>query len=241
MVRRTGWIGMGVVVFAAMNVARSESVDDVQKKLVEAHAKMKSYSCKMKTVQNMDMGGGNKMSSDYTGTVEWSRKGEKYLFRSEMKGNSVQNFGGQENKMEASATIICDGDMVYTLSTQMGQTMAMKQKPDGSMGGEPKKVFEDLLARNNVKVLADEKVDGESCFVLEATPKDPAEAATMSKTVMYFRKDVGINVKTVGFDKDGKEIFTNTSTDFKLNSEIDAARFVFKAPEGVQVMDMTNQ
>jgi outer membrane lipoprotein-sorting protein len=156
-----------------------------------------------------------------------------------MKGAAVQSFGGQENKTEMSVTMICDGDSMYTLSTQMGQTMATKQKPDASLGGDLKKYFEDIIAKHNVKVLPDEKIDGEACFVIEATPKDPAAAASIAKTIMYFRKDIGINVKMVGMDKDGKEVFSNISSDFKINSDIAADRFVFKAPEGVQVMDMT--
>ena len=35
-------------------------------------------------------------------------------------------------------------------------------------------------------------------------------------------------------------MMTTKYTDIKLNEKIDPERFVFTAPEGVQVMDMTN-
>ncbi|MEK7710278.1 MAG: hypothetical protein AAB341_00145 [Planctomycetota bacterium] len=239
MVRRVTWIVTCLLVVGVPGLVRADSIEDVQKKLIESNAKLKSYSCKMKMVQNLDMGQGNKVQSDYAGTTEWMRKGDKVALRTDLKGTAVQSFGGQDNKMEMSVTLVCDGDALYTLSTQMGQTMATKQKPDDSLGGEPKKFIDNIVAKHNVKVMPDDKVDGEACFVIEATPKDPADAATIAKTIMYFRKDIGVNVKTVGMDKDGKEVFSNTSSEFKINADVAADRFVFKAPEGVQVMDMT--
>ncbi len=219
-------------------VVRADSIEDVEKKLIEAHSKMKSYTSKTKTVQSFDMGGGNKMSSDYGGNIEWKRDGEKQMFRTEMKGTTTQSMGGTDNKMDVSVTMIGDGSFLYTLSDQMGQKMATKQKPDSAMTGDPKKLFEKIHADNVVKLLPEEKVDGMSTIVLEVVPKDAA-GSPVAKSIMYFAKDTGINVKVVGKDKDGKEVFTNTSTDIKLNTEIPNDRFVFKAPEGVQVMDMT--
>ncbi|MDO8629518.1 MAG: hypothetical protein Q7R41_03405 [Phycisphaerales bacterium] len=239
MVRRVAWIVTCILVVGVPGLVRADSIEDIQKKLVESHAKLKSYACKMKMVQNFDMGQGNKMQSDYAGTTEWMRKDDKFALRTDLKGTAIQSFGGQDNKMDMSVTMVCDGDTLYTLSTQMGQTMATKQKPDATLGGDPKKIMDDIVSKHNVKVMPDDKVDGETCFVIETTPKDPADAANIAKTIMYFRKDIGVIAKTVGMDKDGKEVFTNTSSEFKINSDIAADRFVFKAPEGVQVMDMT--
>lgn len=233
------WSCVGLMALSLAGVARAaDSLEDVEKKLVEAHSKMKSYTSKTKTVQSFDMGGGNKMSSDYGGNIEWKREGEKQMFRTEMKGTTTQSMGGTDNKMEVSVLMISDGDFLYTLSEQMGQKMATKQKPDTAMAGDPKKLFEKIRADNEVKVLPEEKLDGASVIVLEVIPKNTADGP-VAKSMMYFAKDTGINVKVVGKDKDGKEVFTNTSTDIKLNTEIAKDRFVFKAPEGVQVMDMT--
>lgn len=239
MVRRVAWIVTCLLAVGVPGLVRADSIEDIQKKLVESNAKLKSFSCKMKMVQNFDMGQGNKMQSDYAGTTEWMRKGDKFALRTDLKGTAVQSFGGQDNKVEMSVTMVCDGDALYTLSTQMGQTMAAKQKPDDSLGGEPGKIIDDIVAKQNVKVMPDGTVDGEACFVIEATPKDPADAPNVARTIMYFRKDIGVNVKTVGLDKDGKEVFSTTASEFKINADIAADRFVFKAPEGVQVMDMT--
>ena len=233
------WSCACLMALSLSGVARAaDSIEDVEKKLVEAHSKMKSYTSKTKTVQNFDMGQGNKMSSDYGGNIEWKRDGEKQMFRTEMKGTTTQSMGGTDNKMEVSVLMISDGSFLYTLSEQMGQKMATKQKPDTAMTGDPKKLFEKIHSDNTIKMLPDEKVDGVSTVVFEVIPKDTS-ASPVAKSIMYFAKDTGINIKVVGKDKDGKDVFTNTSTDIKLNTEIASDRFVFKAPEGVQVMDMT--
>jgi outer membrane lipoprotein-sorting protein len=232
------WSLAGVLALSLTGAAFAQSVDEVEKKLVDAHAKIKSYTSKTKTTQNFDMGGGNKMSSDYSGTVEWKRVGDKSKFRTEMKGATVQSIGGTENKMDVSVLMVSDGDALYTLSEQMGQKMATKQKPDSTMTGDPKLLFEKVKAENDIKVLPDEKVEGMSTVVLEVTPK-AADQSPVAKSLMYFDKETGINVKVVGKDKDGKEVFVNTVSDIKMNTDIADDRFAFTAPEGVQVMDMT--
>ncbi len=58
---------------------------------------------------------------------------------------------------------------------------------------------------------------------------------------MYFEKATGMMVKMVGKDSAGKVMMETLTTDLKVNSSISADRFVFNAPEGVQVIDMTQQ
>src|SRR5262249_17648891 len=91
----------------------------------------------------------------------------------------------------------------------------------------------------NLKLLPDEKVDGKPCWAIELVIKDPAARAMMGRTVTYYDKNNGIGVKSVTTDKDGKVTTTSTTTDIKLNADIKPDKFVFKAPEGVKVQDLT--
>jgi len=220
--------------------AAAQTVEEAEKKLAESFAKLKSYTAKTKMVQDLDLGEGNKMKSDMDGTIEWSRKGDKALYRSDMKGSSAQTFGGQEMKTDASTTVISDGDVVYTLTDQAGQKMAYKQKADVTIGGDAKSVLQPMREDHTLKLLADEKVDGQDCFVIEAMPKE-MEGNPFGKMVLYFRKDAGLNIKVVGRDPKDKTVYTASTTDIKLNPDVDPQRFVFKAPEGVELMDMTKQ
>ena len=61
----------------------------------------------------------------------------------------------------------------------------------------------------------------------------------MSKMVTHYRKDCGQSVKTVTYAKDGKVTMTSVTSDVKVNPSLSDDRFVFKAPAGVEVQDMT--
>jgi outer membrane lipoprotein-sorting protein len=58
---------------------------------------------------------------------------------------------------------------------------------------------------------------------------------------MYYSQEHGVPVKSVMYGPDGKPITTMTFSDYKFDVKIDPQRFVFKAPEGVQVIDQTAQ
>ena len=209
-----------------------ETLESVEKKIVEKWSKLESMSAKM-TMEMSQAGASGK--SD--GTVEYLKRDEKELFRSEMK--MTQEMGAQ--KMEVSVCMICDGEFAYTSTDMMGQKMVMKQKPDamqGSPGG--KSMFDNLEKINELKSLPDEKVDGKPTFVIEATPK-AAGAQPPMKSKLFFAKDTGIMIKMVVLDAEGKSAMTMSYTEVKLNPKIDPGRFVFEAPEGVQIMDMTGQ
>jgi outer membrane lipoprotein-sorting protein len=177
------------------------------------------------------------MSMKSEGTIEYLIQDGKELFRMDM--TMKQSMGGQE--MDGSMSTIADGQFVYAVTEMMGQKMAMKQKPDsfqGAVGG--KQMFEDMKKSNELKLLPDEKVDGQATFVIEATPKS-AGPRPYANSKMFFAKDSGIMVKMVGVDTGGNEVMTMKVSDVKRDPKIDADRFVFKAPEGVQVMDMTGR
>lgn len=235
---RLRWMYMGLLgLVATTGLARAESVEDVEKSILKAAGELKSYTAKSKSVQDMDMGNGMSSKSEMSATIEWAKKGDKSLYRSEMKGTMVQKISGQEIKNESSTLIVSDGDFLYSVAETMGQKMAMKLKADPLATGAPKEMLATLKQNHDVKALPSAKVEDRDCFVLEATPKQAAGPIT--KTTYYFCKQTGIAVKTVSADKSGKAVMTNTLSDIKVNTEIDPKRFVFEAPAGVTVQDLT--
>ena len=207
-----------------------ETLESVEKKIIEQWSKLKSMSAK--TTMEMTMQG---MSMKSDGTTEYLNDQGKEKYRMDMK--MEQSFGDQ--KMEGSVSTISDGTFVYNLNDMMGQKMAMKQKAD-SLQGAPggRQMFDNMKKNSELTLLPDEKIDGQAAYVIESKPKSPGPQP-MSKSKMYFAKDSGIMIKMVGLDAEGKAIMTMNVKDVKLNPKISPDRFVFKAPEGVQVMDMT--
>ncbi|MBI4719295.1 MAG: outer membrane lipoprotein carrier protein LolA [Planctomycetes bacterium] len=240
MMRLSRALGACVLCLACGRWAAAETIEEVEKKLVEAQGKLKSYTAKTKTTQDLDMSEESKIKSTDEGTIEWMRVGDKTLFRQDSKSMTSGKLGGKEMKEELTQTIINDGQFFYTLSDQGGQKTAYKTKADDSMTNDAKQMFAMMREDHNLKLVGDEKVDGADCYVVELVPKQ-TEGNPVVKNIMSFRKDCGIAVKTVGKDKNDKVIFTNTTTDIKLNAEIARDRFEFKAPEGVELMDMSKE
>ena len=218
--------------------ARGDGIEDVEKKLIDAHAKLKSLSCRMKMTEHVELGEGIEINSHNDGTVEWMKKGDQVLYRSDAKSSSMQKFAGQEMKTEAETTIIADGEFYYELSLQGGQKYVRKDKPPATLAGSAKGILDALRPDHEIKALPDDKLDGADCFVLEMTPKKPDESP-MSKMIVYFRKDCGVNVKTVGHAASGKPMYTMLASEIKLNPDLKPDRFQFKMPENAEVEDLT--
>jgi outer membrane lipoprotein-sorting protein len=224
-------LALGVLIAPAW----ADEVDDVMKKVAEAAKKLKSFSCKMETKTSMEMGGGNFTRSEMTGTTEVVRRGEKTYMRTEIKGETLMNFGGQEQKMDSKSLIVSDGEFTWTESEAMGQKNVIKTKAEEAA---PEAQIEALRKDHNVKLLPEQKVDGNECYVLEATPKQPSMGGP-TRMVMMMCKKTGLTLKTVGYDGDGKEMMTVLMKDVKIDPDLSADRFKYSPPSGVEVMDMT--
>ncbi len=102
----------------------------------------------------------------------------------------------------------------------------------------------DKLNDSNCTFLGNESVDNvdTACFeiIIKGDASDlsgmgQSEEITTSK--MYFRQKDGFLIKNVGYDKNGKILFINSTKDIEINININENEFYFKAPEGVKVLD----
>jgi len=227
-----------LVVFAGLIVSApalaDEKLDAVEKEIIAKWKEVKSMSAKMNMNMDMDQGG-MKMKSTMTGTTEYLRKGDKMMTR--LEGATKMTMGGAQQAMESKLLMVSDGEFTYTLNEQMGQKMCMKNKADKNTAGGAD-MLEGLREQYNLILADDEDVDGEKCWVVLGTPKVEQPNAP-AKFKYYFQKKTGAAVQWLGYDASDKVMMTTKFTDIKLNEKIDAERFVFKAPEGVEVMDMT--
>lgn len=212
-------------------VVSAETIEEAAKKIVEASDKTKSFSAKSKLVTEMKQPGFS-MTSTNEGTTEMLRKGDVFMVRMENKGVTQTDAGGNVSKQETSVLMVNDGAFNYTLSDAAGMKSATKMKVE-KPEKDPLKVWRDTAT---LKLLPDATVEGLSTWVIEATPK---VAEGQGKSVMYFHKDSGQLVKMVSNGPDGKPVSTMTFTDIKINPDISPDRFVFKAPAGVEVQDLS--
>ncbi len=222
---------IGALAFSSAPVS-AETVEEVSKKIAAATEKLNSFSAKTKMVTEMKQEGFS-MVSTTDGTTEMLRKGGDFLMRSENKSVSETNVGGSVTKQEASTLMIADGSFTYTVSEAAGAKSAQKfkiEKPDV----DPFKVWRTTA---ELKILPDSSSDGRAAWVIEATPKP--DQAGQGKTVIHYDKESGQMIKMVTYAPDGKPMNTMTYSDIKINDKISPERFVFKAPPGVEVQDLS--
>ncbi|MGD8453952.1 MAG: outer membrane lipoprotein-sorting protein [Phycisphaerae bacterium] len=239
MIRRVGLALLtGALLAVIVAPALGEDLPTIEKKVIESWQKHRSMTAKINLTTHMEMPG-MAMDGKGSGIVEVMKKENKIYLRMELKNEMTQKMGEEESKMEQEMTTIIDGEYAHTLTDMMGQKMAVKTAIDPKMTGDPTLLFEDLKKNYELKVLPDETVESVKTYVIEATPKDKAENAGMSKMTLYFSQDNGVQIKMVMFDANGQPMTTFTYSDIKLDVDINPDRFVFKAPPGVQVMDQT--
>ena len=228
------------LVFSGAAMA-ADKLEDVEKKILAQAEKNKTLTAKMATTSDIEATG-MRMKSKSEGTYETARRGDKTLFRMESKSSGTTKIGDQpETKTETKTLMIADGEFYYTLSETAGQKMAMKMKLDPSKSNATSKEgFEQMHKDYNLKLLPDEKIDGKEVYVIEATPKK-AKPDTTEMSKFYYAKETGVLMKSVMESKgeQSKSTIISLMSDIKPNTDIKPERFVFKAPEGVMVMDMT--
>lgn len=226
-------------ILAGSLVARADAIDDAAKELDAAYAKLKSYRAKVKTVQDIDMSG-MKMKTDSAGTMEARRQpGKKAQYRNEMSYDSSTTMGDKVEKTSAKVLMVSDGQFAYTMredlaGPQKGTKNVIKTNATDDTNG-----FNELRQHHVVKLMPDETIDGHPCFVIEARTKGPdGKPVGDQRFIWYFRKDIGITVKTV-FIMGGKTQSTSNTTDIEVNPTLGDDRFKFTPPPGVEINDMT--
>lgn len=232
------WMTAGLIVALLSMTAAADTLEQMEKKIVAAADKVKSGTADIRMVMEMD-NPMMTMKSTGKGTMEFMRQGAKHLSRIELKTTMVSKQGDQEQKMERAMLVVTDGDFVYSLTEQFGQKMAMKTRVDPqSQSLASQQMFTQLHEDYTLKALPDEKVGDEAVYVIEATPKQ--SNAQTGKSIYYYGQASGLMLKMVTMSPQGKPMHTMTVSNVKLNVDLKPERFVFKAPPGVTVQDMTS-
>lgn len=238
MVSRIGLVA--VLVWLLAGVAVADDVAEVQKKIVKAWMNHKSSTAdiEIKTKVEMD---GRTMEGLGTGQVASLRKGDEHLLHMDLTMKTEMKMGEQTMTFEHHQVVVIDGQSQYVLEESMGRKQARKDKIDPQMSGAPELVFADLEKDGHTfKVLPDEKVGERDCYAIEATPKEP-EADGHTRLVLCFDKEHGIVMRTQAYRGGAEPVATVTMKNVKVDVDIDPKRFKFELPEGVELLDRTEQ
>lgn len=238
MIRALRWLCPLLAVCLPTAVRAEDTLEQVEQKILDAAKQIRALEFKQTELANVEFMG-RKMRQSTESIVHYRREGEKIYFRAEQKSSESTTFEGEEQKSESKSLTVADGEFVYVLDETDGERNAIKNRPEPGL--DPildKDLFKNLHAEYNAKLLPSEKIDGRDVWVIEATPKAETPGPIAS-IVFYFRQDVGIAVRTIGRDKENREIVALNLSDIQVNGDVKLELFQFKLPEGVELIDRT--
>lgn len=180
------------------------------------------------------------VTTEAIGEYLHERQGEKIMFRVDLKNVVTTRAGGREAKVEQQILTISDGMFSYTLAETDGKIVSASKsvaQPAQTVLADVN-FFQTLRAKFALKVMPDEKIDGHDVWVIEARPHAPVPGAA-ARSLHYILKDSGIRLRSTDHDATGRRIQFAGLSDLKFDEPIDPKRFIFTAPKGVQIVDMT--
>lgn len=119
----------------------------------------------------------------------------------DVKNTSFMNWSYDEDGKD-------DDQWIYLPALKKTKRISSDSKSDYFMGSDF--TYDDLGDRKPTddvhKILREEKLNGEDCYVIESTPKD--EDYMYSKTITWIIKDKWVGVKKDFYDEDGDHLKT---------------------------------
>lgn len=222
---------LAAVIGLVAGVARAASVDEAKAQLLEAWGRCKTLTADVSL--DAEMSG---MAVKGTGAVQVMNEGEtcKYL-------QHIDLALPDPVAMTAVMDALFDGAFLYVTRSVLEEKEVIKTQPGPGVSAPPpggKPLFDVLEQYFDLKRLDDAEINGRKTIVLEGTPKEGSESRAERMT---FQMDVetGITLKLDVAPAGGEKPFSLVYSAIKVNPDIKAEVFTFKAPEGVQVTDLT--
>ena len=203
-------------------IAAEDTVESVEKTLVEAWDKLASMSGTLDLVADVVVNPNAKGPLHLVGggSTAYMKKGDKPLY-------CVDAWAGMNAEFKmGQAKCIHDGKDTHLETVFMGRVSSQKLDTGGIAPGG--KAFFDLLHQHvDLTLLPAGKINDQDVYILEGTAKEPSDDIPVVKGRAYLAKETGIPLKIVLVDKEGKDIATITHMDIKVNPPLSEGSFVY--------------
>lgn len=235
---KTGCWLAAALISLSFSAARSETIDDVEKKVVELTKDVRSIKADFRATMNYPNAGGHSVSE---GKLEEVIDGQRFLANRYGKKEETLTFGGKEKSDSTEFLQVADGSHQWIQEVVMGRQVVYKRRVDAgpSFGG---RLFAELKRGFKLELAPDTKVAEQNCWVVVARRMNiPADAGTtVTHAVYYLRKVDGLVAKTEVFLSGQEKPFSTTSySNIEPNAKIELSRFTYKVPEGFHLVDET--
>lgn len=213
------------------------SVEDAEKAIVQRFSAIDSLAATITNEESQEIGG--KLTSvRIERQVEWMRSDAGFLYRAHSTTTTVQKDERGESKRVTSSDIVSDGAKVVSLTLDSGRLKATQRRADVTVTPDVRAMFEELRKDSKLTRFPDVRVGRDDCYAIQVVPKK-REGSDILQTMIYFRKDIGLDVRTVVYNRDNKVMFTSTTTNVRVNPKLSPDLFVLTIPDGVELVDET--
>ncbi len=248
MTRNVRTIFFGFAMVAATIAHAEPTLESVENEVEALWAKINGFSAQTTTDAKVPMGPMN-MTSHATGTLQCLKQGDVTLFRLDMINKldtGIPLPGKLAGIAEQKVLSVFDGKVLYNEMEAMGKKQAFKMSNESANKQSPtsgRSMFQALREKGDLKLLPEATVDGKPAYVVEVTPNEEMKRTAptpVSLIKVYISKDVGLQVKMEVFGEDGTPTSTTVYSNIDTNAKLSPDQFVYKAPEGVTVQDMSD-
>lgn len=218
-----------------MAAPEAGSLEEAEKNIIARFANIQSLTATITNEESQEIQG-KQVSVMITRQVEWIRKGFAFLYRAQTIMKTTQKDKQGATTQESASTIVSDGERIVRLTEQDGAITATQRNADVTVTPDVGAMFEQLKKDSTLKRFPDVKVGLDECYAIQIIPKEK-KGSDILQTMIYFRKDIGLDVRTVVYGKDNRTIFTSTTTNVRVNPSLSPDRFVLTLPDGVELVD----
>lgn len=215
------------------------SLEEAEKNIVAKFNAIQSLAATITNEEGQEKEG-KKTTVKTVRQIEWTRKGKAFLYRAQTRTVVTQAEGDNKSSREVVSTTVSDAERVVRISTQDGATTAVQRRAEVTETPDLRAMLERLREDSTLSRFPDVKVGKDECYAIQVVPKEK-KGSDITQSMIYFRKDIGLDVLTVVYDKDNKPMFTSTTTNVRVNPELHPDRFVVTIPEGVELVDQTKR
>lgn len=139
----------------------------------------------------------------------------------------------------AGSVIIRNGSTVWMYDPAKNRVMKTTRPENESSETDYTKPTKDLVERNDISYKGTGNIDGRSAYVIEVTPKDKVDRRFISKRRFWVDRETWMMIGMEIYDTNGNSIARVEYRDVAFNTGIPDSEFIFKVPEGAEVVEQS--
>lgn len=137
----------------------------------------------------------------------------------------------------AGSVTVRNGSTAWLYNPANNRVTKMARPENESSETDYTKPTKDLVERNDISYKGTGNIDGRSAYVIEVTPKDEVDRRFISKRCLWVDRETWMMIGMEIFDTNGNSIARVEYRDITFNTGIPDSEFIFKVPEGAEVVE----